>query len=153
MLASNCIEVTGGFAAQRERVLDVITFCIDEMMPRKRTLDIEVKLWNCEKHEKALGQCLYVGDNVFQIDIDNKQDLYNLIVTTCHEMVHVKQYSRRELTERFPQSFWHGELFTDGRCYPWELEAWDMQRPLAHKYIKERTDWSIRDIKVLDKRS
>jgi len=153
MLATNCIEVTGGFAAQRERVLDVITFCIDEMMPRKRTLDIEVKLWNCEKYEKALGQCLFVGDNVFQIDLDNKQDLYNLIVTTCHEMVHVKQYSRRELTERFPQSFWHGELFTDGRCYPWELEAWDMQRPLAHKYIKERTDWSIRDIKVLDKRS
>ena len=46
MLDTNCIEVTGGFAAQRERVLDVITFCIDEMMPRKRTLDIEVKLWN-----------------------------------------------------------------------------------------------------------
>ena len=52
MIATNCIDITGGFAAQRERVLDVITFCVDDLMPRKRTLDIEVKLWNCEKHER-----------------------------------------------------------------------------------------------------
>lgn len=153
MHPGNCIAITGGFQAQRDRVLDVITFCIDELMPRKRTLEIDVKIWNCEKHEKALGQCMYHGDNMFQIDIDNKQDLYNLIVTTCHEMVHVKQYSRRELIDKSLKSYWKGKLHTDGRCYPWELEAWDMQRPLAHKYIKENTDWSIRDIKVLDKRS
>ena len=70
MHPGNCIAITGGFQAQRDRVLDVITFCIDELMPRKRTLEIDVKIWNCEKHEKALGQCMYHGDNMFQIDID-----------------------------------------------------------------------------------
>ena len=153
MIATNLIGITGGFQGQRERVLDVITYCIDEMMPRHRTLDIEVKLWNCEKHERALGQCLYHGNNIFEIDIDNKQNLYDLILTTCHEMVHVKQYSRKELTEQYPQSFWHGKLYTDGRCYPWELEAWEMQKPLAHKYIKENMKSAIKYIKMLDRRS
>tara|TARA_Y100000033_G_C2705235_1_gene90590 strand:+ start:154 stop:615 length:462 start_codon:yes stop_codon:yes gene_type:complete len=153
MIATNLIGITGGFQGQRERVLDVITFCIDEMMPRKRTLDIEVKLWNCEKHERALGQCLYHGDNIFEIDIDNKQKLYDLILTTCHEMVHVKQYTRKELTEQYPRSFWYGKEYTDGRCYPWELEAWEMQKPLAHKYIKQHMNGAIKHIKMLDRRS
>tara|TARA_B100000287_G_C20294793_1_gene647375 strand:- start:38 stop:499 length:462 start_codon:yes stop_codon:yes gene_type:complete len=153
MILTNCIEVTGGFKGQRERVLDVMTFCIEQLLPRHRTLDIDVRIWNCEKHERAMGQCLFVGDNVFQIDLDNKQKLYDLIVTTCHEMVHVKQYARKELTESFPRSYWYGELYTDGRCYPWELEAWDMQKTLAHKYIRTRMNSSIKDIKSLDRRS
>ena len=153
MLPTNCIEVTGGFKGQRERVLDVITFCVDEMLPRHRTLDIDVKLWPTEKRENVMGQCLFVGDNYFQIDIDSKQKLYDLIITTCHEMVHVKQYARRELTEDFPNSYWHGQLHKDARCYPWELQAWKMQKTLAHKYIKSAFSMPIKVVKMLDKRS
>ena len=153
MHPGNLIHVTGGFKSQRNRVYNVISFCIDEMLPLHRTLDIDVQLGNYEATQNVMGQCLHVGGNEFQIDIDNKQDLYNLILTTCHEMVHVKQYTRKELKEDFPKTLWYDKSYTDGRCYPWELEAWDMQSKLGHKYIKEQTNYTIKDIKSLDKRS
>ena len=100
-----------------------------------------------------MGQCLHIHGNEFQIDIDNKQKIYDLIVTTCHEMVHVKQYARKELKEDFPRTLWFNKEYSDGRCYPWELEAWKMQKTLAHKYIKQQKLGTIKVLKSLDKRS
>ena len=121
--------------------------------PKYRTLDIYIELGDFEAKENVMGQCLHVTGNEFQIDIDSKQNLYNLILTTCHEMVHVKQYSRKELKEDFPKTLWFNKEYSDGRCYPWELEAWKMQKILAHKYIKQQKLGTIKVLKSLDKRS
>ena len=153
MHPGNLIHVTGGFEAQRQRVFDVMTFCVDELLPKHRTLDIYTQLGNYEATENVMGQCLHVHGNEFQIDIDSKQKLYDLIVTTCHEMVHVKQYARKELKEDFPRTLWFNKEYSDGRCYPWELEAWKMQKTLAHKYIKQQKLGTIKVLKSLDKRS
>ena len=153
MHPGNFINVTGGFQSQRDRVESTMIFCIDEMLPKHRTLDIQVHIGNYEATENVMGQCLHVTGNEFHIDIDSKQNLYNLIVTTCHEMVHVKQYARKELKEDFPKTLWFGKTYTDARCYPWELEAWDLQKKLAHKYIKQHTKYTIKAVKSLDKRS
>tara|TARA_B100001778_G_scaffold143827_1_gene118266 strand:- start:171 stop:632 length:462 start_codon:yes stop_codon:yes gene_type:complete len=153
MHPGNTFQITGGFKGQRERVLDVITFCVDELLPKYRTLDIYIELGDFEAKENVMGQCLHVTGNEFQIDIDSKQNLYNLILTTCHEMVHVKQYSRKELKEDFPKTLWFNKEYSDGRCYPWELEAWKMQKTLAHKYIKQQKLGTIKVLKSLDKRS
>ena len=152
MHPGNTFQITGGFKGQRERVLDVMTFCVDELLPRHRTLDIYIELGDFEAKENVMGQCLHVTGNEFQLDIDNKQNLYNLILTTCHEMVHVNQYARKQLKEAYPKTLWFGKSYTDQRCLPWELEAWKQQKPLCHKYIKEHTNYTIKDIKVLDKR-
>ena len=130
-----------------------MAFCVDELLPKYRTLDIYIELGDFEAKENVMGQCLHVTGNEFQIDIDNKQNLYNLILTTCHEMVHVKQYSRKELKEDFPRTLWFNKEYSDGRCYPWELEAWKMQKILAHKYIKQQKLGTIKVLKSLDKRS
>ena len=130
-----------------------MTFCVDELLPKYRTLDIYIELGDFEAKENVMGQCLHVTGNEFQIDIDSKQNLYNLILTTCHEMVHVKQYSRKELKEDFPRTLWFNKEYSDGRCYPWELEAWKMQKILAHKYIKQQKLGTIKVLKSLDKRS
>ena len=152
MHPGNTFQITGGFKGQRERVLDVMTFCVDELLPKYRTLDIYIELGDFEAKENVMGQCLHVTGNEFQIDIDSKQNLYNLILTTCHEMVHVKQYSRKELKEDFPRTLWFNKEYSDGRCYPWELEAWKMQKILAHKYIKQQKLGTITVLKSLDKR-
>ena len=68
-------------------------------------------------------------------------------------MVHVKQYARKELKEDFPRTLWFNKIYSDGRCYPWELEAWKMQKTLAHKYIKQQKLGTIKVLKSLDKRS
>ena len=130
-----------------------MAFCVDELLPKYRTLDIYIELGDFEAKENVMGQCLHVTGNEFQIDIDSKQNLYNLILTTCHEMVHVKQYSRKELKEDFPKTLWFNKEYSDGRCYPWELEAWKMQKILAHKYIKQQKLGTIKVLKSLDKRS
>jgi len=153
MLATNCIEVAGGFQGQRNRVESVATFCVDQLLPKHRTLELDFHLGNYEKTENIMGSCLHVYNNEFQIAIDNKQKLYDLILTVCHEMVHVKQYARRELKEDYPNTWWKGMTYTDARCYPWELEAWKMQKILAHNYIKTHISSPIKDIKVLDRRS
>ena len=153
MNPGNFINVTGGFQKQRDRVQSTMVFCVDELLPRTRTLDIQVHIGNYEATENVMGQCLHVYGNEFNVDIDSKQNLYNLILTTCHEMVHVKQYSRKELVEKNLESLWFGKVYTDGRCYPWEREAWDMQSILAHKYIKQEKLGAIKVLKVLDKRS
>ena len=153
MHPGNTFQITGGFKGQRERVLDVMAFCVDELLPKYRTLDIYIELGDFEAKENVMGQCLHVTGNEFQIDIDSKQNLYNLILTTCHEMVHVKQYSRKELKEDFPKTLWFNKEYSDGRCYPWELEAWKMQKILAHKYIKQQKLGTIKVLKSLDKRS
>ena len=153
MHPGNTFQITGGFKGQRERVLDVMTFCVDELLPKYRTLDIYIELGDFEAKENVMGQCLHVAGNEFHVDIDSKQNLYNLILTTCHEMVHVKQYSRKELKEDFPRTLWFNKEYSDGRCYPWELEAWKMQKILAHKYIKQQKLGTIKVLKSLDKRS
>ena len=153
MHPGNFINVTGGFQSQRDRVESTMIFCVDEMLPKHRTLDIQVHIGNYEATENVMGQCLHVSGNEFMVDIDSKQNLYNLILTTCHEMVHVKQYSRGELKEAFPKTFWFNKPHSDARCFPWEREAWDMQSKLAHKYIKLNTNYNIKALKTLDKRS
>tara|TARA_A200000159_G_C7245543_1_gene306432 strand:- start:417 stop:878 length:462 start_codon:yes stop_codon:yes gene_type:complete len=153
MLPGNVFCISGGFQGQRDRVLSIATFCIDEMLPRHRTLDIDIHLDNYEQTENVMGSCLHVGGNEFQLNIDKKQKLYDLILTTCHEMVHVKQYARKELKEDYPRTLWYDKSYTDGRCYPWELEAWKMQKTLAHKYIKQQELGTIKVLKSLDKRS
>ena len=49
----NNILVTGGTESQRNKVQSMIEFCIEKMMPRMQTLDIEVKL-------KKINDCVYV---------------------------------------------------------------------------------------------
>tara|TARA_B100000927_G_scaffold288345_1_gene282794 strand:- start:649 stop:1110 length:462 start_codon:yes stop_codon:yes gene_type:complete len=153
MLATNCIEVTGGYQGQRNRVESVATFCVEQLLPKFRTLELDFHLGNYEQTENIMGSCLHVHGNEFQIAIDKKQKLYDLILTVCHEMVHVKQYARKELKEDYPRTLWFNKEYTDGRCYPWELEAWKMQKILAHNYIKQQKLGTITVLKSLDKRS
>jgi len=153
MHPGNHFQIQGGFKGQRNRVIDVMTFCTDELLPLHRTLDIDVQLSPLERNCNAMGQCLHVQGNEFQIEIDSMQKLYDLILTVCHEMVHVNQYARKHLVEDFPKSYWHGECHSDARCYPWEIEAWKLQKPLAHSYIKQAFTTPIKVLKTLDKRS
>ena len=129
MHPGNFINVTGGFQKQRDRVQSTMVFCVDELLPRTRTLDIQVHIGNYEATENVMGQCLHVYGNEFNVDIDSKQNLYNLILTTCHEMVHVKQYSRKELVEKNLESLWFGKVYTDGRCYPWAVSYTHLTLP------------------------
>jgi hypothetical protein len=130
----NMISVTGGNKFQREIAYKTVGFMIDELLPRFKTLDIEVTLKNMDGDD-AVGYC-NMGDNnrEFEIECSKNLTLKDFVTTLCHEMVHVKQYARNEMSDAGYR--WKKKHINDKTPYfdlPWEKEAYKMQDKLAKK--------------------
>jgi hypothetical protein len=130
----NNVEVLGSVAKERELVENVVHWCIKKLMPRVRTLDIEVRLTKCS----ACGYCMCTDDNkTFELEIRKGMNLYDLISTVCHEMIHVKQYYRKEMDN---DRRWKSRKISESVSYenePWEKEAFRMEEKLAIECFKE----------------
>tara|TARA_E500000178_G_C17036509_1_gene763707 strand:+ start:6062 stop:6496 length:435 start_codon:yes stop_codon:yes gene_type:complete len=118
----NIVEVTGGKPYQRKYVESIAFFCIDKLMPKMESLDINIKLRTIP--EDSYGYCMSETTREFDIEIDKNLTLRKLLTTVAHEIVHVKQYARKELTG---DSTWQGKTYnpktTDYWDEPWEIEA------------------------------
>jgi len=130
------IEVTGGSKSQRKHTQGMVEFCVETLMPRMRTLDIEVKLCN---PTGALGYCLELDNHrEFELEIDKTQPLRRLLETVAHEMVHVKQYARRELLPNTEN--WMGKTYDPKKVsywdLPWEIEAHGRETGLFIRYCE-----------------
>ena len=126
----NLVEVTGGKKYQRDIAQKVVYAMIDTLMPRMRTLDIEVKIRKISGD--AVGYCMQEDTNrMFTIDVQKDLSLRDFITTICHEMVHVKQYARNEMcdsnTFHTNKTSWKStSVCTKSTEYwdlPWEIEA------------------------------
>lgn len=130
----NNILVTGGTESQRNKVQSMIEFCIEKMMPRMQTLDIEVKL---KKINDAMGYCLCMDNRTFELEIGTNQRLRRIMETVAHEMVHVKQYARNELK---PDYQWQGKTINPERVeywdLPWEIEAHGREVGLFVRWVQ-----------------
>jgi hypothetical protein len=73
------------------------------------------------------------------MSIDTALDIERLIIALAHEMVHVKQYARGQIThgKNLNSRFWMGKKFR-GHYYdlPWEVEAFSKERVLANKVFQ-----------------
>jgi len=118
----NNVEVTGGKPYQKAYVENMVHYCIDMLMPRMRSLDIKVVLKTLK--DDAYGYCLSETTREFELEIDKNLTLRKLLTTVAHEMVHVRQYARRQLTGDYT---WHGKTYhpkkVDYWDEPWEIEA------------------------------
>ena len=115
----NSIEVIGGTSRQQELVKSMVEYCIDKLLPRYRTLDIVVHL---KKVHDAKGYCCSLDKRTFEIEVDRNMRQRPLLETVAHEMVHVKQYAKGELTE----GKWQGKLINPDEDYwdrGYEIEA------------------------------
>ena len=123
----NTITIEGGNASQKDKVFSLTQFCIKKLMPRMRSLDINIKLTRLGK--EANGYCLRQTDREFELEIDSRLTLRTMLETVAHEMVHVKQYARREMNDfAFKEVHykWKGKLVPESTDYwdlPWEIEA------------------------------
>jgi hypothetical protein len=136
----NVVTAWGGNKKRRELAERVVNFCIVELMPRMRTLDICVEITNdCPN----CGYCLAVNPREFVIEVKNCKDDLEFIETICHEMVHVKQGARKELLDiSLTLKKWKGEewitIFSDIEDYfnfPWEKEAYALESVLTKKFL------------------
>ena len=131
------ITVNGGKAHQRKHVQTMVEFCIETLMPRMRTLEITVNL--C-KPTGALGYCLELDNKrEFELEVDKTQSMRKLLETVAHEMVHVKQYARRELHPS--KEAWLGKTVNPKKLsywdLPWEIEAHGREVGLFVRYCEE----------------
>jgi len=132
------VSVKGGSKSQKLHTKKMVEFCAKTMMPRMKNLDITVNL--C-KPDGALGYCLELDNNrEFEIEIDRSQSLRKLLETVAHEMVHVKQYARRELNANI-DGCWMGKTVDPKKTnywdLPWEIEAHGRETGLFVRYCEE----------------
>ena len=126
----NYVEVIGGTKKQRILSEDVAFWCIEKMMPRMKTLEIEIQLSKLE--DDRYGSCMEEDRNrVFHLEIAKNCDRDEFITSICHEMVHVKQYARDEFSIRTGSG---GENYWD---LPYEIEAYELQETLLKEYKGE----------------
>jgi hypothetical protein len=92
----NLIEVTGGNRKQQKHATNIAHWCIRQLMPRIKTLDVWIHLKK-ELDGGVDGYC-WEGENNRQHFIEIRKTLEGDDFDTCimHEMVHVKQQSRNE---------------------------------------------------------
>jgi len=127
----NIVEATGGNKFQRAIAEKVVYEMIHALMPRMRTLEIEVQIKKLTGD--AVGWCMMEDTNrEFTIEVSKDLTLKDFVTTVCHEMVHVKQYARKEI-DGYGEK-WKGRKITPKTDYydlPWEKEAYRMQDKLA----------------------
>jgi hypothetical protein len=144
------IRVTGGSASQKKYITSVVEFCQKKLMPRMNNLEITVRLKDLTKTD-CYGFCTADPDGeaerldrprAFDIELNcKKMPLRKLLVTLCHEMVHVKQYAQGELYESARQCKmrWQGNWMKDNIDYwdqPWEIEAAGREDGLFIRWVQ-----------------
>ena len=137
----NDIQAFGATKSKRALAERVAYFCIDELMPKMKTLDISIHL---DKLPEADGYCLAVTNREFQIEIEKTLSEEDFITAVCHEMVHVKQFARGETKDinMFTKQ-WQGTDYLSAyttvdeyMSLPWEKEAYELQEFLLKKFKK-----------------
>jgi hypothetical protein len=135
----NYINIIGSSKKKRALAESAVIFCISELMPRMKTLDIELIFKNI-KDEEIIGWC-YGDDREFYIDVEETLVGDELIETVCHEMVHVWQGATRKCKDlRYGGKMYMGKFYDDDMKYedtPWEIEAYAMQGKLLKNFKEE----------------
>jgi len=139
----NYVIAEGGNKTQRDIAEKVVDFMIGQLLPRYRTLNITVELKNLND-ENAVGYCMMEDNNrEFTIEVDRKLGIKELVTTICHEMIHVKQYAKKEMDDWSGNGAarWKGKTFnaekTDYYNLPWEKEAYRLQDKYANMVWNE----------------
>ena len=136
------LNITGGRKKQRQVVEDVVKWSIKKLnLHRIRTLNLTFSI----KSLKSLyGQLVQLDDKrrEFSVVLDKNVDTKDLIRTVIHEMVHIKQYIRKEMDSEIVGSRmrWKSKTYPYDIKYddmPWEKEANRLETKYGNEYLKE----------------
>ena len=121
------IFVTGGTFKQRQLTYDLVEFAWKKLMPRIINCEINVELKNITVYE---GTCIDTDVRQYEIEISKSLTGDNFITTIFHEMVHVKQYVRKELFSECNFYKTRDEYLN----LPWEIEVYKTQETLLEEW-------------------
>ena len=112
----NYIEVKVGKGVSDERKVlteEIAEWCISQLLPRVRTLDITIEL--LEEVDGGIDGAQWEGEDNRQhyIEINENQYYDDFVTAVMHEMVHVKQDYRKDkrpIEEREKEAYEQQEI-------------------------------------------
>jgi len=135
----NKILIAGGTRKKQTIVRKAVEFYIKKYLPRFKTIELYISIKNIE--EGHWGECSEgEHDREFLILLSNKLSEFDLLSTTFHEMVHLKQHVRKELSYIGERTRWKKKIYsakTPVSKMPWEREAQKMEYQCLLEFLAE----------------
>lgn len=150
------LSVVGGSPLQKKIVKEVAFWSGKKLLGRLASnIEINIRL---KRLGTADAWCDWEDDNVrpreFSMEIRTGQSFSDLILTVCHEMVHVKQMARGELCDMPGNYIWKGKKISEELDYdeqPWEKEAYSLQFKMAKQFVVENEFSYTNEMAKIDK--
>jgi len=152
------LNITGPVTKkQHAMICKAVDFFLDKLMSKrlKNTLYIDLEIIkDLESTQGVMGDATWEDDNArpkdFTVRVDwrGKNFFENTLVTLAHELVHVKQFARGEMTDLLSvkKVNWNGKRYsredTDYWDLPWEIEAHGRERGLFVRLCEEDSEIS-----------
>lgn len=106
-----------------------INFCCEELDIKPEILTVDGWETPFPKNQKATGLCYEVNNGEYWIMTQTKnRNLTEVYITIAHEMVHVKQFIKQGLSDKYSDKRPHHDRW-------WEREANAKSVELVKKYV------------------
>lgn len=130
---------------RKEMIEGCITLFMRELKLEKSKATLVVfSRKDFEKETSAAGMVYPYANGLITMELDSRLGMDKLIHTIAHEMVHVKQIAKGQLSYKGKKIFWKGKQYYPKRMsyydHPWEIDAWRNEKVLASRvwYMLEK---------------
>jgi 2-hydroxy-3-keto-5-methylthiopentenyl-1-phosphate phosphatase len=136
------IEVRSRSVSKREMVTKVCEFFSKELSLKTSRYQLTVFVEPHLKRDHHMkGMVAKIGERELAMFIDSGMNMQDTIECLAHEMVHVKQFARGQLSYDIKptktHTLWFGKRHpVDPYESPWELEAYSKEKVLANRVFK-----------------
>ena len=128
---------------KRDIIKRAVAFYADYLDITKNKVDLWLDFeCNLQKKQGDEAYCVNEGGGKYTITVDSTFSKRKILIALAHEMVHIKQYVKRELTynERKKVSRYRGQVYKDANMnywdMPWEIEAFGRELGLYRQFIE-----------------
>jgi hypothetical protein len=129
------VEVIGTTSDElRIHLKEVCYLFLKHLNIYKKTIPLDISITLCRMEEQ--GHCQFNDDFTFpEIDISLRKGLKReeLVLTLAHELVHARQFLRKQLKNEGRIQYWMG---VESNNEEWEVEAYELEKQLYEEYLK-----------------
>lgn len=138
-------KINNATKEQKIAVKEIVPWVLNYLLGKKLTKNIEltIKFKKIRNKERVEGTSTWEDNNhkprEFTIEIDKEMSLESIIITLCHELVHIKQMATGEMKDLFRGKYdllWRGSKISTKNMkipywdWPWEIEAFGREEGL-----------------------
>lgn len=150
------IQIKGRYFSKekRELIIDFVDWCGKKLLGKRLSKGVSVtvhvvgpKIYN---KQRLYGTTDFSDDDDlwkprnFTITITNRFEILRTLIIVAHEMVHVKQHAKSELSycSRTQLPKWQGVHVDDEKInywdLPWEIEAHGREKGLVYQWAQDK---------------